>query len=318
MINIEELSITFSTFHGKVHVLDKVSLSVNRREILAIVGESGSGKSVTAYSILGLLDKNAEISNGHIYFDEEDLTKLSPNKIQKYRGKRIGMVFQEPMSALHPTMRIGDQLVNVIKRHRKLSKKDAYPIMLDMLKDVHFDNPEDIAKKYPHQLSGGMRQRIVIALAMSGQPELLIADEPTTALDVTIQAEILNLIKELVQKHNTAVLLITHDLGVVKEVGDRVCVMYGGNIMESGSVDQIFESPRHPYTKALLSALPNHVDRSERLQEITGEIPDLKNRPEGCIFYSRCSEGKSTCTEKAPACMQVSEAHHVYCWEVHS
>ncbi|MEW9123316.1 MAG: ABC transporter ATP-binding protein [Thermotaleaceae bacterium] len=316
LVNIEELSITFNTFHGKVHVLDKVSLSINRGEIFAIVGESGSGKSVTAYSILGLLDKNAETTHGHIYFDGEDLTKLPPNKIRSYRGKRIGMVFQEPMTALHPTMQIGDQLITVLKHHRNISKKEAYPIMLEILKDVHFDNPEEVAKKYPHQLSGGMRQRIVIALAMSGEPELLVADEPTTALDVTIQAEILNLIKELVKKHHTAVLLITHDLGVVKEVADKVCVMYGGNIMETGSVEKLLHEPRHPYTKALLAALPNRVDSKERLQEIAGEIPDLRNRPEGCIFYSRCPKATPTCPERAPESTKIHENHWVYCWEV--
>ena len=316
LVNIEELSIAFHTFQGKIHVLDNVSLSIQRGEIFAIVGESGSGKSVTAYSILGLLDKNAEVSKGHIYFDGEDLTKLSISKLQKYRGKRIGIVFQEPMTALNPTMRIGDQLTNVLKQHRKISKKEAYPIMLEMLKDVHFDDPEGIAQKYPHQLSGGMRQRIVIALAMSGQPELLIADEPTTALDVTIQSEILNLIQELVRKNHTAVLLITHDLGIVKEISDKVCVMYGGNILEVGQVEEILEVPKHPYTKALLAALPNHVDRKDRLQEIPGEIPDLQYRPNGCIFYPRCPQRKSICSEKAPGDTLISDTHHVYCWEV--
>jgi len=316
LLDIKQLSVSFQTFQGSVHVLDRVSLSVDRGEILAIVGESGSGKSVTALSILGLLDKNAKIEQGNIVFDGTDLTKLSTKEIQKYRGKRIGMVFQEPMTALHPTMRIGDQLTNVIKRHHKLTKKESHPIMLEMLKDVHFEEPELIAQKYPHELSGGMRQRIVIALAMSAPPELLIADEPTTALDVTIQAEILTLMKELTQKYNIAVILITHDLGVVREVSDNVCVMYAGKILEKGTTKEILDNPKHPYTNLLLRALPDQVNPGERLQEIQGEVPDLKQHLPGCIFSSRCPLSKDECFIKAPPQLSLSETQMVHCWEV--
>jgi oligopeptide/dipeptide ABC transporter ATP-binding protein len=316
LLSVDRLSISFNTFYGKVHVLDQVSFSVDKGEILAIVGESGSGKSVSAYSVLGLLDKNAAIENGKILFDEIDLTKLSKKEIRQYRGKKIGMVFQEPMTALNPTMRVEDQLLNVLKRHRNLPRKEAYPVMLDMLRDVHFDDPQLIAKKYPHELSGGMRQRIVIALAMAGLPELLIADEPTTALDVTIQGEVLSLIRELTKKYCTAVLLITHDLGVVKEVSDSVCVMYGGKIMEHGTTSEIFNNPTHPYTKALLRALPDRVDRGTRLQEIQGEIPSLISRPIGCIFSSRCPISKNRCFKESPSEKVLSSDHAVSCWEV--
>lgn len=316
LLNVENLSISFDTFEGKVHVLDNVSFSVDNGEILSIVGESGSGKSVSAYSILGLLDKNSNIENGKILFEGTDLLKLNKKEIREYRGKKIGMVFQEPMTALHPTMKVGKQLLNVIIQNSGVSKERAHEIMINNLKDVHFDNPEEIANKYPYELSGGMRQRIVISLAMSNEPKLLIADEPTTALDVTIQAEILNLMKELVNKRNTSVLLITHDFSVVGAISDKVCVMYGGKILERGSTKEVLKNPKNPYTIALLKALPDNVDSNMRLQEIRGEVPDLRYRPKGCIFSSRCLKSGKICSQKIPPKKEVSPSHSFYCWEV--
>lgn len=315
LLDICDLSILFNTFEGDVHVLNNISFSIDEGEIMSIVGESGSGKSVAAYSILGLLDNNARIEGGSIKFCNTDLIGLSKKEIRKFRGKEIGMVFQEPMTALHPTMKIGDQLINVIKKNRNVNKKEAYNIMLDMLSDVHFEEPKSLAKQYPFELSGGMRQRVVIALAMSSIPKLLIADEPTTALDVTIQMEILNLMKELVDKHKTSILLITHDLSIIKKVSDKVCVMYCGEIMEKGTVDDVLKEPRHPYTVALLQALPEMAGASGRLQEIKGEVPDLKYRPDGCIFSSRCSKCKEICKNAKPPKLNISDSHTVRCWE---
>lgn len=316
LLNVENLSISFDTFEGKVNVLDNVSFSIDNGEILSIVGESGSGKSVSAYSILGILDENSNVESGKILFEDTDLLKLNKKEIREYRGKKIGMVFQEPMTALHPTMKVGKQLLNVIIQNSGVSKEKAHEIMINNLKDVHFDNPDEIANKYPYELSGGMRQRIVISLAMSNEPKLLIADEPTTALDVTIQAEILNLMKELVSKRNTAILLITHDFSVVRSVSDKVCVMYGGEILEKGNTDEVLENPKNPYTAALLNALPDKVDSNMRLQEIKGEVPDLRFRPKGCIFYSRCMKKEKICSQKIPPKKKVSSDHFVYCWEV--
>lgn len=316
LLDVRDLSISFNTFRGKINVLDNVSFQVEKGEILSIVGESGSGKSVAAYSTLRLLDKNANIEGGEILFKNTDLIKIPPREIKKYRGKEIAMIFQEPMTALHPTMRIKKQLINVIKRHRDISKEESYKVMLNILKDVHFENPNEIAEKYPHELSGGMRQRIVIALAMAGLPELLIADEPTTALDVTIQKEILNLIRELIKKHNTAVVLITHDIGVVSEISDKVSVMYAGKILEGGKTEEVLKNPKHPYTKALLNALPDNISKEVKLKEIPGEVPDLKIRPKGCIFSSRCDYKTKRCLKESPLEKNISESHFVSCWEV--
>ncbi|WP_242872989.1 ABC transporter ATP-binding protein [Clostridium magnum] len=315
LLKVENLSVSFDTFEGKLNVLENVNFSIDEGEILSIVGESGSGKSVSAYSILRLLDKNSKVESGKIKFYDEDLLKISPKEIEKYRGKKIGMVFQEPMTALNPTMKVGKQLLNVIIQNMGVSKKEAYKTMVNTLRDVHFDNPEEIAQKYPYELSGGMRQRIVISLAMSSKPKLLIADEPTTALDVTIQAEILNLMKELVNKHNTSILLITHDLSVVRSVSDKVCVMYGGKVLEQGYTREVLINPKHPYTKALLNALPDQVDENIKLQEIEGEVPDLRNRPKGCIFHSRCLNRKNKCSIEAPLELKVSKDHIFYCFK---
>jgi peptide/nickel transport system ATP-binding protein len=314
VLELKDLCVDFTGMRGKVRALHNVSLSIEKGEVLGVVGESGSGKSVTALSILGLLGSNANISNGEISYSGQNLLTLGPKEMQSLRGKKIGMVFQEPMTALHPTMKVGNQLAEVIKRHRSVSKRQACKLAVEALKEVHIHDPELVAKKYPFELSGGMRQRIVIALAMSAPPDLLIADEPTTALDVTIQKEILQLIKELNDRRGTSVLLITHDLGVVSNVCDRVMVMYAGEVVEEGITEEVLNAPSHPYTEALLHALPDLADPGEPLKAIPGEVPDLQNRPAGCAFASRCPKAMDICGVSAPALEPVSTNRSAACW----
>lgn len=317
LLEIKDLSVEFTSMQSKVKALQNVSLSIDNGEIVGIVGESGSGKSVTALSILGLLDKNATVTSGSIAYKGQDILKLGKKRQEALRGKQIGMVFQEPMTALHPTMRIGDQLAEVIRRHRNLTKKEAYQQAVNSLAEVHIHQPELVARKYPFELSGGMRQRVVIALAMAAPPDLLIADEPTTALDVTIQHEILKLMKELSSSRGTAIMLITHDLGVVAQLCQRVIVMYAGEVVETGETEQVLQNPVHPYTRALIGALPDLADPSEALLAIPGESPDLRNRPGGCVFASRCSSAIPLCSEEHPVLESVEQQgdrHQVACW----
>lgn len=299
---------------GTTEALKNMNLTVNRGEIVGIVGESGSGKSITALSILGLLEANAIITQGEIHYDGRNLLQLEKKELQAIRGKEIGMVFQEPMTALQPTMKIGKQLFNVIKKHRKLSNQETKDAVINALKEVHIDNPELVAKKYPFELSGGMRQRIVIALAMAAPPNLLIADEPTTALDVTIQYEIINLIKELNKKRGTSVLLITHDLGVVANTCERIIVMYAGEVIETGGTKDVLNRPRHPYTKSLLEALPDSVEPHVPLQAIEGEPPNLLKRPTGCAFSGRCGKVMEVCNSEHPELWETEPGHRVSCW----
>lgn len=315
LLEMKDVSIEFTGMRGSVQVLKNISLNISKGEILGIVGESGSGKSVTALSILRLLGNNAKTSSGEILFNGSDLLKIRTKEIQALRGKKIGMVFQEPMTALHPTMKIGSQIAEVIKRHRAVSKKEAFRLAVQALKDVHIHDPELVAAKYSFELSGGMRQRIVIALAMAAPPDLLIADEPTTALDVTIQAEILNLIKELNKKNGTSVLMITHDMGVISQLCQRTLVMYGGEIVESGSTKEVLKNPKHPYTKALLHALPDLADPAQPLQAIPGEIMDLRHRPTGCSFASRCSIAGEYCQTHHPVLEEILPQHYTACWK---
>ncbi|WP_141603731.1 ABC transporter ATP-binding protein [Terrilactibacillus laevilacticus] len=314
MLDIKNLSIEFNDLNGKVKALRNINFHIEQGEIVGVVGESGSGKSVTALSILGLLDENAHISNGSITYHDQNLLEMNPKDIQSLRGKKIGMVFQEPMTALHPTMKIGQQLMKVIRQHKKVNKKEADRFAIEALKDVHIHHPEKVAKQYPFELSGGMRQRVVIALAMSSPPELLLADEPTTALDVTVQSEILNLMKELNQKRNTSILLITHDLGVVSQLCDRTIVMYAGQIVETGLTFDVLHSPKHPYTKALLNSLPDLKKQDQPLEAIEGEVPDLRNPPVGCPFNSRCKHTMPICHEHDPKLEICEGNHYVACW----
>ncbi|GAA4722122.1 ABC transporter ATP-binding protein [Brevibacillus fulvus] len=316
LLEIKELSVEFQSIQGKLQALKNVSFSMDEGEIIGVVGESGSGKSVTALSILGLLEKNAKITQGSVFYKGKDVLRLGRKEQQQLRGKEIGMVFQEPMTALHPTMRIGDQLAGVIKRHRQVSSKEAAQLAIRSLAEVHIDHPELVAGKYPFELSGGMRQRVVIALAMSAPPTLLIADEPTTALDVTIQDEILKLMKELSVKRGTAIMFITHDLGVVARLCNRVIVMYAGEVMETGITSDVLHRPAHPYTRALIGALPDWADPNEPLSAIPGETPNLFNRPAGCVFADRCPQALPLCREDRPAleAYQDNQEHRVACW----
>ncbi|MEX2460253.1 MAG: ABC transporter ATP-binding protein [Paenibacillaceae bacterium] len=316
LIEIKDLSVEFHGIRGTMKALQSVSLSVNQGEIVGIVGESGSGKSVTALSILGLLEKNATVTSGEIIYAGRNLLALNKKEKQAIRGKEIGMIFQEPMTALHPTMRVGKQLVEVIKRHRGVTRKEAGSLAIQALQDVQIHDPELVARKYPFELSGGMRQRVVIALAMAAPPDLLIADESTTALDVTIQYEILKLMKELSEKRGTAILLITHDLGIVAQLCSRVAIMYAGEVIEAGKTSKVLRFPQHPYTQALLHALPDLVDPDEPLMAIGGEVPDLRNRPIGCSFVSRCSQAVDFCRANKPKLEQRTTEHDAACWVV--
>lgn len=314
LLEINNLSVEFHGWNESTQILKNVSFSIDRGEILGVVGESGSGKSITALSILGLLEKNLHIIQGEIRYNGQNLLTLDKKERVTMRGKKIGMVFQEPMTALHPTMKVGKQLAEVFKRHRRVSKKEAYRLAVKALEEVHIHNPEMVAKKYPFELSGGMRQRVVIALAMAAPPDLLIADEPTTALDVTIQHEILKLMKELSAKRGTSILFITHDLGIVSELCQRVVVMYAGEVMETGKTADVLTSPHHPYTEALLGALPDLVDPNERLHAIAGEVPDLRNRPPGCIFVSRCKKAMEVCHHQHPTVKSIGGEQYAACW----
>jgi oligopeptide/dipeptide ABC transporter ATP-binding protein len=314
LLEIRNLCVEFQGMRGTVQALKNVSLSLRKGEILGVVGESGSGKSVTALSVLGLLEKNAKVTQGEILYAGRNLLTLPKKEKQAVRGKQIGMVFQEPMTALHPTMKIGAQLAEVIKRHRGVSKKEAYQIAVQVLADVQIHQPEMVAAKYPFELSGGMRQRVVIALAMAAPPDLLIADEPTTALDVTIQYEILKLMKELSEIKETSILLITHDIGVVAQLCHRVAVMYAGEVVETGVTEEVLKTPKHPYTQALLSALPDLADPSQPLLAIGGELPDLRQRPAGCAFASRCSKVIDICKTKHPTIYAYADNHQAACW----
>jgi oligopeptide/dipeptide ABC transporter ATP-binding protein len=315
LLEIKDLTVEFTGMRGRLQALRNVNLEIEQGEIVGVVGESGSGKSVTALSVLGLLEKNATITNGEILYMGKNLLQLDKKEKQAVRGKQIGMVFQEPMTALHPTMKVGAQLAEVIRRHRGVSRKEAASLAVESLRDVHIHQPELVAKKYPFELSGGMRQRVVIALAMSAPPDLLIADEPTTALDVTIQFEILKLMKELSKSRGTAILLITHDIGVVSHLCDKVAVMYAGEMIEKGRTSDVLHHPQHPYTQALLHALPDAVEPNAVLQSIPGEVLDLRNRPLGCAFFERCPIAADTCRMKAPALAFCSQGHEVACWE---
>ncbi len=314
LLEINNLSVEFQGIRGTVKALQNVSYSIEKGEIVGVVGESGSGKSVTALSILGLLDKNATITGGEIKYAGTNVLTLNKKEIQTLRGKEIGMVFQEPMTALHPTMTVGRQLAEVIKRHRGLYRKEAYRQAVEALEEVHIHAPEVVARKYPFELSGGMRQRVVIALAMAAPPNLLIADESTTALDVTIQHEILKMMKELSDKRGTSILFITHDLGVVSQMCHRIVVMYAGEVVETGRTSEVLRSPKHPYTRALLNALPDLADPDEPLLAIGGEVPDLRNRPKGCSFASRCNRAVDRCRVQKPVLERRTADQSVACW----
>lgn len=315
ILEIKNLKTHFFTDNGVVKAVDGVDIHVNEGETLGIVGESGSGKSVTSLSIMGLLnDTSGRVVDGKIEFQGRNLVNLGEEDMRRIRGNDIAMIFQEPMTSLNPVLRIGKQISEAIRLHLKYDKAKAKEHTINMLKLVGIPRAENIYSEFPFQLSGGMRQRVMIAMAMACNPKLLIADEPTTALDVTIQAQILDLMRKLKKDVGTAIMFVTHDLGVVAEMCDRVVVMYAGRVVERGDVYQIFENPKHPYTKGLLKSVPVLRQKIERLASIPGNVPSPKNMPKGCKFAPRCSEAFDKCWEEEPSFYNVEENHSSKCW----
>lgn len=316
LLEIEDLKVSFFTPAGEVKAVDGVSYSLGYNEVMGIVGESGSGKSVEAYSIIGLLQEPGRVTGGSIHFEGEDLLSFTEEQMRDFRGNKVSMIFQNPMTSLNPVYTIGDQLSEALTCHDKtITKEEALEKVKEMLSLVGINNPEKRVKQYPHEFSGGMRQRAMIAMALICSPKLLIADEPTTALDVTIQAQILELMKDLQRKEGMSIIFITHNLGVVAEICDKVSVMYAGKIVEQGNVNDIFYSPKHPYTKALLASMPRlDEEKQERLIPIEGTPIDLLDPPEGCNFGPRCSECRKICLSKKPPFAKVGEGHISACW----
>lgn len=317
LLEIKNLHINFGTKKGPLRIINGVDLSLNEGEVLSIVGESGCGKSVTAMSILGLLDTNAKVTDGEISFKNKNLLTLSKKELQSIRGNDISMIFQEPMTSLNPVLKIKKQLMEVLAVHGVNNKKEAYNISLDMLKNVKINNPERVMEEYPHNLSGGMRQRVMIAMALMLKPKILIADEPTTALDVTIQAEILKLMKELKDKNDTSIIFITHDLGVVNDFSDKVAIMYCGEIVEYADTSLIFgnSSYIHPYTKGLLNSVPTlDTRRDSSLTSIDGIVPSPDNLPVGCKFIERCKYRTEKCKKEEPKLLEIEKNHSIRCF----
>ncbi|MBQ9497751.1 MAG: ABC transporter ATP-binding protein [Selenomonadaceae bacterium] len=318
ILSIKNLDITFRTNAGDIHAIRGVDFYLPRGKTVALVGESGSGKSVTMKAVTGLLDQNAVINSGQIFFGDVDLLKLSKKDLrQKINGQQIAMVFQDPMTSLDPTMTIGEQIMEGMFLHKKISADDARKRAVELLNLVGIAEPERRMKNYPHQLSGGMRQRVVIAIALSCEPKILICDEPTTALDVTVQARILNLIKDIQAEMNLSVIYITHDLGVVAKVADFVNVMYAGKVIEVGTVDEIFYDPRHPYTWGLLSAMPDLETDDDRLYSIPGSPPNLLHEPKGDAFAPRNKFAMKIDEKEAPPMFKISETHFAATWLLH-
>ena len=315
ILEIKNLHTYFYTDSGVIKSVDGVDIELREGTTLGIVGESGSGKSVTALSVMGLLmGTTGKVAEGEILFEGRDLTKLDDEERRKMRGEKISMIFQEPMTSLNPVMKIGDQITECILMHNNISKQEAWDKAVEMLKLTGVPRVERMMKEYPFQLSGGQRQRVMIAMALVCKPKILIVDEPTTALDVTIQAQILDLMENLKQKTGTSILFITHDLGVVAEVCDDVVVMYSGRVVEKGDVRSIFASPSHPYTKGLLASIPKLGECAEELESIPGNVPNPKYMPQGCKFAPRCSCAFDKCREEEPGFYDVGEGHMSRCW----
>lgn len=318
ILEVNNLKTSFYTHLGEVQAVRGITFELCEGDILGIVGESGSGKSVTSLSIMGLIEQPGKIKEGEILFDGVDLTKISNSDMKDYRGNDIAMIFQDPMTSLNPVYTIKNQMIEVIRRHTNLSKSEALTRAKELLKLVGIPDPNTQIKDYPHQFSGGMRQRALIATAISCSPKLLIADEPTTALDVTIQAQILELLKKLQDETGMSIILITHDLGVIAEVTTHVIVMYGGMIMEKGTVEDIFYNPQHPYTKGLHKSIPKTNNKEkERLVPIEGSPPDLMAPPTGCPFSPRCDHAMEVCLTKAAPSFKISETQSSACWLQH-
>jgi oligopeptide/dipeptide ABC transporter ATP-binding protein len=313
LLSVRNLHTRFDTDQGTIRATDGVSFEVDEGEILGIVGESGCGKSVTSLSLMGLVDSPGYIADGSVTFDGVDLTELSLGEIREYRGERISMVFQEPSTAMNPVYNIGWQVGEPLRIHKDTKKSASRTRAIDLMRQVGIPSPEDRVDDYPHQFSGGMLQRAVISMALACEPDLLIADEPTTALDVTIQAQILDIIKELNEELDMSVIIVTHNLGVVAETCDRVAVMYAGRIVEYGTVKEIFNDPRHPYTRGLIEAVPDPTRDSQDLSPIPGNVPNLATTPEGCNFVSRCPYATEECERFDPRLREVHSDHYSAC-----
>jgi oligopeptide/dipeptide ABC transporter ATP-binding protein len=316
ILTVRDLQVSFRTDDGVVHAVDGVSFEVAPGEVVAVVGESGSGKSVTAQTLIGLTRAPNSTITGSVMFQGADLIELPDDQFRSVRGEHIAMVFQDPMTSLNPVYRVGDQIAEMIRAHRDVSKAEALSRAVELLRSVGIPNPERRVRDYPHEFSGGMRQRVMIAMALALDPEVLIADEPTTALDVTIQAQILRLLEALNRDRNLSVVLITHDLGVVAELADRVVVMYGGQIVEDATLDEIFYNPQHPYTWGLLGSIARLDEpRPERLTQIVGQPPSLLNPPTGCRFAARCKYAFDKCTQPPALEARLGDATHLdRCW----
>ena len=314
ILSVVDLNTSFHTDRGEVMAVNGVSFNLDRGKILGIVGESGSGKSVTAYSIMQILEKNGGIKKGHVLYKGEDITKFTEKQMREFRGKCCSIIFQDPMTSLNPVFTIGNQLKEAIELHTPRKGKEAMDRAVEMLTLVGVNEPEKRVKQYPYELSGGMRQRVMIAMALACEPDILIADEPTTALDVTIQAQILELMQSLQKKLGMAIIMVTHDLGVIADMCDEIIVMYGGRVCERGTAEDIFYRPSHEYTKGLLKSVPS-VDRmGEKLVPIPGTPINLLNMPKGCAFCPRCENAMKICIEEIPPEMQMPDGHFASCW----
>ena len=312
LLAVDALEVVFDTRHGPLKALDHVSLEIRAGEILGVVGESGAGKSLTGTAIIGLLDPPGRIAGGEIRLNGARIDNLPPEAMRKLRGKRIGAIFQDPLTSLHPMLTIGEQLIETIRTHLPLDAAEARTRALDLLNEVGIPAAETRIDHHPHQFSGGMRQRVVIALALAGEPDLIIADEPTTALDVSIQAQITTLLKRLCRDRGAAVMLVTHDMGVIAETADRVAVMYAGRIIETGPVEAVTRAPRHPYTRGLMASIPSMRVREADLHQIDGSMPRLTAIPAGCAFNPRCEMSSDRCRTEKP--VLEARAHAVACW----
>lgn len=314
VLTIDNVRLSFPVYQGEVHVLNAVSMHIDRGEIVGVVGESGSGKSVTAMLAMRLLPPASyQIHSGQVTLLGNDILQASEKEMRDIRGRRVAMIFQEPMTALNPTRRIGKQMVDVIRQHRPLSAREARARAVALLADMQIADPQRVMERYPFELSGGMRQRVMIAIAFSCEPDLLIADEPTTALDVTIQAQIIELLLELQQKENMALVLITHDLALVAEAAHKIIVMYAGQVVETGDAHAIFHAPRHPYTQALLRALPEFAQDKERLASLPGVVPGKYDRPNGCLLNPRCPYATDRCRAEEPALNMLADGRQSKC-----
>ena len=314
LLSVKDLHTSFTTDHGEVQAVNGVSFNLDAGKVLGIVGESGSGKSVTAYSIMQILADNGRITSGEILYKGEDISRWGESKMQDFRGKCCSIIFQDPMTSLNPVFTIGSQIAEAVLLHTKSSKHEAMEKALEMLKLVGINEPEKRLKQYPYELSGGMRQRVMIAMALACEPDILIADEPTTALDVTIQAQILELMQSLQKKLGMAIIMVTHDLGVIAEMCDEIVVMYGGRFCERGTADEIFYNPRHEYTRGLLRSIPNITNMKERLVPISGTPINMLNMHKGCAFCARCDKAMKICLEQVPEERIINESHRASCW----